>query len=668
MSSEPGYRPDIDGLRALAVIAVVAFHAFPQALPGGFIGVDVFFVISGYLITRLLLAGLAGSGLTLADFYLRRARRIFPALLLVLLVTGALGFVLLIGPERRELFKHMAGGAGFVANFVLWQEAGYFDAAAETKPLLHLWSLAIEEQFYLLWPLLLALAWRLRRIAPVAPLWVVLGVAALSLGLNLACIGHDGVATFYAPQTRFWALWCGAALAMIGGRGGPASAARHALSLASLALLAAAAWGLSGQLAYPGAWALLPVAAALGLIHAGPGSWVNRCVLAHPALVWIGLLSYPLYLWHWPLLSLARIVVGDTPSAEVRAAAVLLALLLAFWTYRLVETPLRHGAHGSRKAAALCVALACLGVGSALAYRATPVSAEDLTLAANAAQLGWQAPVASPAQVAACRSRFPERQALTPAQRDDNFCLIARDATADVLMVGDSMGLNLFPGLSRRSGFNTLLLGASSAAPLYDIRTTEFSDTIRSHNYRLTNHALDLALRDDSVRVVVMVFLGGPSLAMKGSGYGITDIRHPDRTGAEQVFKAALAATIRPLLDRGKRVIYVLPNPALSYDIRSCIAPPRPFEADTERVCDQSADIHLAAGGHAYRAWVHEVLREFPQVQVFDAAAPLCDAGRCWGFKDGQLLYRDRLHLSLAGSDRVAAALAPLIDAALAGR
>src|SRR3954470_7116910 len=154
------YRPDVDGLRAVAVVSVVLFHAFPAAAPGGFAGVDLFFVISGFLISGIILSDLGKGSFTIADFYRRRVRRIFPALILVLAACLAIGWRVLLPDEFRQLGKHIAAGAGFVSNLALWRESGYFDKAAETKPLLHLWSLGIEEQFYLFWPPLLVLAWK----------------------------------------------------------------------------------------------------------------------------------------------------------------------------------------------------------------------------------------------------------------------------------------------------------------------------------------------------------------------------------------------------------------------------------------------------------------------------------------------------------------------------
>ncbi len=207
--THPRYRADIDGLRAIAVLAVIGFHAFPDRFPGGFIGVDIFFVISGFLISTIIFESLERGRFSFSEFYGRRIRRIFPALVLVLAATYAFGWFHLLAMEYKQLGRHIAGGAGFLSNFVLWDEAGYFDTAAETKPLLHLWSLGIEEQFYVCWPLLLWLAWKMKW----GFLRITLALGVISFALNIDAAYSNVVAAFYAPQTRFWELMAGALLA-----------------------------------------------------------------------------------------------------------------------------------------------------------------------------------------------------------------------------------------------------------------------------------------------------------------------------------------------------------------------------------------------------------------------------------------------------------------------
>ncbi len=354
------YRPDIDGLRAIAVIAVLAFHAFPAWLPGGFIGVDVFFVISGYLISGIILNALQEDRFSFAEFYARRIRRIFPALAVVLAACYGFGWFVLFADDYQQLGRHIAAGVAFVSNIVLWGEAGYFDDAAETKPLQHLWSLGIEEQFYLAWPLLLFLAWRRR----INPLWFTAALLAASFLLNVRNIRVDVVGTFYSPFTRFWELMVGGMLACLPHVGAPFSApfgrANDAATIAGAALIVAAAGLLDGARHFPGLWALLPTIGAFLVIGAGPDAWLNRTLLSRRALVWIGLISYPLYLWHWPLLSFARIVNGETPSPVARLGIVTLSVGLAWLTYELVEKPIRFGTRGRYAVPMLCASMAAL--------------------------------------------------------------------------------------------------------------------------------------------------------------------------------------------------------------------------------------------------------------------------------------------------------------------
>jgi len=335
----PKYRPDIDGLRAVAVLSVLAYHGFPQWIKGGFIGVDIFFVISGFLITTIILGSFEGEGFSYREFYARRVKRIFPALVLVLLASFAFGWYALLPHEWEQLGKHVAAGAGFVSNFAFWSEAGYFDNAAETKPLLHLWSLAIEEQFYIFWPLLLGLAWR-RKWRVLA---VVGAVAALSFLLNVGTIHSHRTAAFYSPLSRFWELMIGGMLAYMRLYRPPPvpGVRRHVQSIAGLVLIALGLVFIRGGKAFPGWWALLPTVGAFLCIAAGPTGVLNRWLLASRPMVWVGLISYPLYLWHWPLLVYARILEGESPSNGIRALALAISVLLAWLTYRFVERYVR---------------------------------------------------------------------------------------------------------------------------------------------------------------------------------------------------------------------------------------------------------------------------------------------------------------------------------------
>jgi peptidoglycan/LPS O-acetylase OafA/YrhL len=343
--THPKYRADIDGLRAVAVLSVVGFHAFPGLIVGGFIGVDIFFVISGFLISTIIFGNLQNDSFSYLEFYRRRVRRIFPALVVVLLACLGLGWFGLLASEYEQVGKHTLGGIGFVSNLMLWGESGYFNSSAEAKPLLHLWSLAIEEQFYIFWPLLLGLASRRK--------WnflaVVSAVALVSFGVNVLSFPEHAEAAFYSPLSRFWELMIGGLLAYaVLYKPTSISKHRNVQSIVGIALIVVGLVFINKVRAFPGWWALLPTFGAALLISAGPAAWVNRIVLSNKLAVWFGKISYPLYLWHWPLLSLALILnSGEATSRTVRIGLVLLSIVLAWLTYKTIETPIRVGNKGS---------------------------------------------------------------------------------------------------------------------------------------------------------------------------------------------------------------------------------------------------------------------------------------------------------------------------------
>jgi peptidoglycan/LPS O-acetylase OafA/YrhL len=340
------YRPDIDGLRALAVLPVLLYHAFPTAMPGGFIGVDIFFVISGYLITGIIHQQILSKTFSIADFYIRRIRRIFPALIVVLVVTLVIGCYGLPPREMKSLGANIGGSTIFIQNFVLLGQVGYFDLAAEKKPLLHLWSLGIEEQYYIVWPLLLSLigASRARSLAV---------TALLAMASFIACVIVRGSApdyAFYLPVTRAWELLIGSGLALwANGRSFDPQPRipvlhdyREVVSIGALLAIVVAFLRYNPRIPHPGFFTLAPVLAAAVLIGMN-GTIVHRYILSARPAVFIGLVSYPLYLWHYPLMAYARIHFVDGVSASTMWIIILASIVLAWLTYQLIERPIRFG-------------------------------------------------------------------------------------------------------------------------------------------------------------------------------------------------------------------------------------------------------------------------------------------------------------------------------------
>lgn len=385
VSKPTAYRTEIDGLRAFAVLSVVSYHAFPTSLPGGFIGVDVFFVISGYLITAHIFANLDEGKFSFLEFFGKRIRRIFPALILVIVSSLIFGWLALFSEELRQLGKHVASGAAFSINLVLVGESGYFDTTADMKPMLHLWSLAVEEQFYIVWPLVLWLAWR----RGLNLIWITLLVAIASFYFNVRYAPSNPTEVFFWPFGRFWELLSGSALAWFilykqdslerakahvgaviehwvpsGAAAGRVAIVGNIMALGGLCLLVYGFFAINSKMLFPSTWALVPVCGSVLIIAAGANAWSNRIFMMNPVAVWFGLISYPLYLWHWPILSFLQIVEGgELPHRDARGAAVILAVILAWLTVKFIERPLRFGHKNVRlKIAGLTGAMMCVGV------------------------------------------------------------------------------------------------------------------------------------------------------------------------------------------------------------------------------------------------------------------------------------------------------------------
>ncbi|MBR4737038.1 MAG: acyltransferase, partial [Rhodocyclaceae bacterium] len=557
----------------------------------------------------------------------------------------------------------------FVANILLWKEAGYFDTASELKPLLHLWSLGIEEQFYLLWPLVLWLVWRRK----FNVLSVIVLLLAVSFAANLYRIGRAPTAVFYSPHTRFWELlagsllaWlvvnrssvaenlrqkCDCLLARVIYREAPVNDGRtldNVLSVAGFALLVFGFWKITSATPFPGAWAAVPVAGAFCVIAAGQRAWLNRVLLANRVAVFFGLISFPLYLWHWPLLAFARIIEGGTPARSVRIAAVLAAIVLATLTWRFIERPLRFGGNGKTKAIALAAVVAALGCVGYATYRMGGLPARAAHQPFLLAQPEWKQPERWNLEVhdAFCEQLFvtggfnPNHCRITPNQPDPT-----------IVLIGDSTAWHFFHGLDKlaqQHGVGVLALSQGSCpAHLGFITRLEDADTC----VRATNKALEVALNNSSVKTVIFTqwigywpkpetFLHDPPPEHNDAAY-------------TRYIQDNLRRTISALLAQGKRIVYVINSAGFSFNLKTdCIA--RRFRPPKRAICADPREDWLANVDARLRAAIDGVLAEFPQVRQFDLAGAVCDEERCWAMKDGKLLYRDEGHLSHDGSELVA--------------
>ncbi len=462
MQKETAYRPDIDGLRAVSILLVVLFHAHPWLVPGGFVGVDVFFVISGFLISRIILSQCDAGNFSLSSFYARRIRRIVPALLTVLIATGAIGWFVLLPDQFVLLGKNIVASVAFAANLYQLGQTSYFALDAGENPLLHLWSLGVEEQFYIFWPLTLLLLSSSRRRAR----WIwFIGLASFCISLSIFA-GHTDWA-FYSPLPRAWELLAGALLAerYLAGKNSVRKLPDHVLSTLGITAILVAAFALDRTRLFPGLYAVLPVAGA-ALIIASPNGWVNRLLLSNRLMIWIGLISYPLYLWHWPLFSYLAILRNGVPNFLEIWAAGSAAVVLSVLTYRFVEIPLRHRSGVVAKLSAGMALVGAFGIAAISAdgfgYRFSP-EVQEIARIRPEGNSGFR------------DKCFHE----TPGAAFSEQC-IEEGTTPLVFLWGDSTAAALYPGLkaaeSKRASFRLARYTSPGCAPILDTGTNSACD------------------------------------------------------------------------------------------------------------------------------------------------------------------------------------------------
>lgn len=623
------YRSDIDGLRGIAVLAVVFYHAAPNDIKGGFVGVDIFFVISGFLISSIILFGLNNEKFNFIEFYSRRINRIFPALLLVLTTCYAFGWFSLFDYEYAQLGKHIAGGAGFISNFLLLSETGYFDNAVETKPLLHLWSLGVEEQFYILWPLLLWFTWRKR----VNALTTRFFVAGCSFALNIALIHEHRSHVFFSPQTRFWELLVGAALACI--TLNPPKlwlktkdqldklfklqfssinyeanwrVLRNAQSIVGLLFITVSIFSIEKDYSFPGWWAVFPVAGAVMLIAAGEQAWVNRKLLSSRLLVWVGLISYPLYLWHWPLLSFARIIEGQTPSTGIILVAVFVSFFLARLTYRFVEVPMRLGNHRTTKAMVLAVLMASIGLVGYVTYKMKGLEFRVVAKpdAVNSGEVGHDA------YYSHLKNNLFSCKEFNAAECYQSI----KNEPVETVLVGDSHALHLLVGFAEELKFTNVAFYGKSIA----ISDNGF-DSI-----------FDQIIASDKTTTVIVNYWWFLRKSELPSGSDLSK---------------DIELRVQKLLAANKRVFLTNDIPSFEFDPEKCQIS-RKFSFSSYK-CDEGISIFMDKY-NTYHQALDAIARKYPGVKIIDTVRYFCDEIVCRMNKNDRLLYRDRHHLNLNGS------------------
>ncbi|SMX31722.1 acyltransferase family protein [Maliponia aquimaris] len=657
------YRGDIDGLRAIAVLAVVLYH-FGLPLSGGFAGVDVFFVISGFLIGGILWREYDATGrVSLANFYLRRFRRLAPAFFTMLLVTTAAAWMILLPFEFREYGKGVIAATVYLSNVLFFRQAGYFDTVSEDKPLLHTWSLAVEEQFYIVVPVLMVLLarWRWGLVGALGAGW------ALSLAACILVTPHSPTATFYLFPFRAWELLSGVLLAIWGHETGTRWRGHPALSSVGLVMVGASLLFIPAGPTFPGVLAIPPVLGTLLLLSSGTGANAVNRLLTLPAMRFFGLISYSLYLWHWPVYTLATYLRGALDPLET-PLWMALSVLLAWLSWRFVEQPVRH-ARSLRPAMVLGGMV--LASGAALAVGGWLYVKDGLP-----GRFGPEARVhiAASGDFLQDFSRCHIAQSLPLDGLE--VCPIGPDGPPRVLVWGDSHVRAMKEGLdlaAQEAGVPGIILWRAGCPPLFDLRKVENAATpAQDAACTQANLQIRQALpRLDSVESVLLI--GRWSYYATGMGVGLNAhdriALHPT-TGPvnaqqqqAQLLTAAARATVAELHQWVDRVIVLRQPPEIPlYDSRRAareaahVGMPLAAVPVTESAVPADAIVLRAALSDA--PWVP--LAEEGQITFLDTWPFLCAEGTCSVVHDGVGQYFDNNHLTNAAALRIRDVLRPV--------
>lgn len=630
------YRPDIDGMRAIAVLAVVLFHLDPRLAPGGYVGVDVFFVISGYLITSIVFREIHAGDFSLGRFYERRIRRLLPALLVVMVISFIVAWQLLLPNDFRMFSEALIAASLFAANAYFWKKTDYFSDSVEFLPLLHTWSLAVEEQFYIVFPPTLLLICRYR------PRWLPWALAVLllaSLGLSELALGDRPESSFYLPHHRAWELLAGAVLSIGAFPAPTAVRTRNIMAATGLTLIATCIFFYDKNTAFPGLSAFPVVLGTALVIHAGNGG--NSLIggwLGSKLLVFFGLISYSLYLWHWPLFVFVRYVLEPGQSSLLFDAGLLISAIgIATFSWRYVERPFRRGRGKQHRSSVFATGSLALVI---------------MILLALPGVLSRGAPGRFPSDVvdiaAVAQEEIPFRKpcfGLKPDQVNvpDTVCTIGVHGEPEFLLWGDSHALALAHGVdlaAKELGESGRFLGRSVCPPTIS--------QVGANPYRKNcaefNHAVLRYLQGQpSIRTIVL------------AGYWARYLDEP----LKDSFARDLVLLLDDLAGKDYQIVVIDQIPRIGWEIPSLMARSSLYGFAMPAMLDR--DSHLASMEPFHRLLVPALARN--KIQLLDLSSYLCPEMMCNSVYQGMPLYRDTNHLSAAASAALKDTLKPALRA-----
>lgn len=651
------YRADIDGLRAIAVLAVIIFHAKIGIFPGGFVGVDVFFVISGYLIASIILKEEEKDSFSLARFYERRIRRIFPALFIVILFCAGMGALLLTPADYLAFGRSAFAAMAFWSNFYFTRQGGYFAPAAETQPLLHTWSLGVEEQFYLLAPFILLLLSRSLRRWRAPIFW---GLFAASLGVSAWGVQTEARWAFFLPHSRAFELMCGVALAMGLVPRAQSQRANEALAALGLALIAFAVLFYSPATPFPGFAALVPAVGAALLIHTSTNmtqTAVARALSVAP-VVYVGKISYSLYLWHWPLLVFADYEFGHELQGWHRVLLMAAAVAISALSYRYVEQPARRAGPPVTRRLVFIGGAAAIILAAGLSQIIVKGRGLPGRLSPDVADLARAMPTKGPANGGMCSPESSRQR-----READSACVIGdRSASSPRFALwGDSHAGAIVPAVS---GYATPLnikgynIGRAGCPPLFGLE----NESAVFRKCLEPPRELERILRDENIREIVMFARWGlyaegePS--QNEAGTRPRRFVEADDAANRLAFARVLRATVEKVRAAGKRIVIIGPVPEFDVNVPSAVI------KAAMRGKREDIVIPRAVFEKRQRA-VLPLLAELSRMEGVRVVYPhdfLCDADVCRGAVGDKALYVDDDHLSPEGARTIDPALRAVLQ------
>ena len=652
VKSPAQFRTDINGLRAWAVVAVILYHFGVPGFGGGFVGVDVFFVISGYLMTGIVLRGLERGNFSVIDFYMARARRIMPALAVLCATLMALGWFLLLPPDYKQLSTHSGYSLAFLSNIAYFKEAGYFDSASHEKWLLHTWSLSVEWQFYMLLPLVLWAAWRLKA-GRAAQAWVLGAGFLASLAASVLVTQSNPSAAFFLLHTRAWEMIGGGLVLLLGQRLALSGASRQWIERVGLVLIAASIALFDKQSMWPGYLALLPVAASMLVVLAN-----NRSTFTgNRAAQWLGDRSYSLYLWHWPV-CVALVYAEAERMPLAIGAGMALTLLLGHVSYLMVETRTRVllSQHNVRAAAMLAASVLVVMAPALYAWRHAGVPGRfPAAVELAAAEAGNGHP-----RRANCHA---STGAVSPQ------CHFGGDKTAPAaLLVGDSHAsvlVSALAGAAPNASVTLLTYSGCPYAPGMKLRDSVLAKLPRTYQCSAFNDWVRarIAATPVSSPVVIAGRYAGVTMGINESRDAVPapaayfSRQYDELTPALlREFSQNIVSTACEAAAGGRAVYLVRPIPEMGVDV--------PKVASRRMSLGMNGEVSIARADYDKRnGWVWDAQDEAARrcgVKVVDVTPALCRDGRCYGTRKGRPLYFDDDHLSEYGNSLLAPLFAPV--------